>query len=132
LRVAKEKRTCRMGESFEYFRIMVLQSASGEFVRLVVGVPISTILELQKDYRDRELDRARDPRVNQTILSDLSKPETQQLIRDHLHIRPGTDITFQWLPWPEAGPLPADYDRLPATFVSPDGKKFWIEQTQNP
>jgi hypothetical protein len=116
-----------MSEPLEYRRLDAMQrSPLSPLGRVVVGVPQAKILELSVTYPPNPLDGRPDPRIDQTILSEISDRE-KELIHDHFRVSRNIEIDLTFNAF---GPARADYEAKHPTFDGDNGKKFWVEPIQ--
>jgi hypothetical protein len=121
-----------MSESFEYSCFTVLQFRPGAndaaLCSLVLGISVSTLMDLITEYPDNPIDGRRNPMVEEAILAGLPQPEgsiRECLIRKKVFTPSNTKLEFQAY---YRTPHPEGYEGKSADFVSADGKKFWIER----
>lgn len=116
-----------MSEPLEYRRIDAMQrSPLSPLFRVAVGVPQAKILELSVTYPPNPLGGRPDPRIDQTILSEISGRE-KELIHDNFRVSRNIKIDLRFNAF---GPARSDYEAKLPTFDGDNGKKFWVEPIQ--
>jgi hypothetical protein len=91
------------------------------FPRAIVGVPDDQMLELKKQFPDREF-TGEDPQIQFAIRDGITDSEREKIL-SALSLLPGTTITFQIQPVPTTDIPPPD----PPMFEG-DGKLFWVRR----
>jgi hypothetical protein len=108
-------------------RYLRVESLSGNrvFGFFVIGVPIETVLEIKKQYPDRNF-AGPDPRVNEAIKESITEPEKRQ-IGEHLEI-PFANFKFEF----QGMDRFVDEATQRPTFKGENGKKFWVYRLDQP